>query len=436
MKHWAWRFALGLLLLVPSGVSAQTPTRIPALVYATSYYDGTSYGSGFVPPDVETIYLPADQLNVISPRHTRIYFWAITNRYVADWESENNEVVGTLVIRQGEKVVSEVPLQSYVIQYDQNDPLGTLGLYTGTEAEARYRAFEETRSLYGATVSAYYSAYQAWRDQRSETLANATPGSLTSADLPEPPPEPPPFTLYSSEARQGYPLQLAAGSYTVEMRGADGQMVADSLKQLVLFTPQTAGVAYDVLPEQRWTRHTESNPDVPTIYAVAGTTLYLSPQQASAYNALAYGRMQEPQEVNLRADRTTWVRHGPYTDARLIVEQGGRAITESSPSGYSVIQVPGQALGYEVVAWDPSARPAPTFSGYTLILPDTTAAYRVYMVDGQGNVIEGSAREVRVLPTGRARSTYALAALPLLVGAGLIGWRRRHTIAPKIEKTA
>lgn len=435
MKRWAWLLAV-CWVLVPMVVSAQTPSRIPALVYATSYHDGTAYGSAFVPPQVETIYLPADRLNVISPRQTQIYFWAITNRYVADWETQNNELRGTLIIRQGGTVVSEVPLQSYVIQYDQNDPLGTLALYTGTEADARYRAFEETRTIYGSTMSAYYAAYQAWRDQRATILANAAPGSLNESDLPDPPPEPPPFTLFSSEPRQGYPLQLSAGSYTVEMRGEDGQTVADSQKQLVLFTPNAEGVAYDVLPEQRWTRHTESNPDVSTIYAVAGTTLYLSPQRANGYNALAYGRMTEPQDVNARADRSTWVRRGPAGIAQLIVEQGGTRIAELAPSGYSVIQLPGQALGYEVVAWDAAARPAPTFSGYQLVLPDSPAAYRLYMVDEQGNVIAGSEREVRVLPTERATSTYALAALPLLVGAGLIVWRRRQTLAPRIEKMA
>ena len=61
-------------------VAAETDTeRREEFVYGVNAYNGTLYQGVFHPPSVDTIYLLADKVNIISPRKTIIYYWAVTN---------------------------------------------------------------------------------------------------------------------------------------------------------------------------------------------------------------------------------------------------------------------------------------------------------------------------------------------------------------------
>ena len=54
-----------------------------------------------------------------------IYYWPLTNRYLADWESKNQLVSGTLEILDGNKLISTIELDKYLVQYDSENPLDT-----------------------------------------------------------------------------------------------------------------------------------------------------------------------------------------------------------------------------------------------------------------------------------------------------------------------
>src|SRR5690606_39264060 len=78
---------LVLACLLAIGVSAQegASAREEAFVYATTHFDGLTYGSAVVTPDVDTLYLIANVENIVAPRNTLIYYWALTDEYLADW---------------------------------------------------------------------------------------------------------------------------------------------------------------------------------------------------------------------------------------------------------------------------------------------------------------------------------------------------------------
>ena len=67
-------------------------------VYGVNAYNGTLYQGVFHPPSVDTIYLLADTINIISPRKTLIYYWAVTNEYKADFDSMNEDIPGTCLL--------------------------------------------------------------------------------------------------------------------------------------------------------------------------------------------------------------------------------------------------------------------------------------------------------------------------------------------------
>ncbi|HAJ06091.1 MAG TPA: hypothetical protein DCL76_06010, partial [Chloroflexi bacterium] len=89
---------LALLLLVIgqhnslASVTAETDSeRREEFVYGVNAYNGTIYQGTFYPPSVDTVYILADRVSMISPRKTLIYYWAVTNEYKADFDSMNED---------------------------------------------------------------------------------------------------------------------------------------------------------------------------------------------------------------------------------------------------------------------------------------------------------------------------------------------------------
>ncbi len=420
--------------LFPVMAWAQVPERTEAFVYGITHYNGLTYGSAIVPPSVDTVYLIADVENVIASRRTLIYFWPLTNKYLADWNEMNELVEGTLEVYQRGQLFTTVALTDYLIQYDSDNPLGTLRLYVKAEAQVHYAEFEKLQDDYRQALFEYYQAQQTWRDQINELLKNAPPGSLSDDDLPKGPNPVPPLTIFSTVPAQGFVVSLPEGMYEVQVKRPDGSLQPDSRKKLVVFNKRRGGLAFNVVPATRWNRPEESHGANSVIYAPAGMTLYLQPFRESEYNELFYTRMGDPQDQSARQDRWVWVSHEPYQAPELQVTSGGRVLGSIPLQSYYVQQTRGGGLGYEVVLFDSAHMDQPTFEGFKLQLTSANAEYIVQFVDERGGLIPGSQRRIRALRIEQAWMLYALGSLPLVVGAGVIFARRQNVRRIKVEE--
>jgi hypothetical protein len=239
-----------IVLLVCAGLTApafaQAPQKERRFVYGINLFDGVEYATGFVPPAVDTVYMLANHLGVLDPKMTEVYFWPITNDYRADFISLNELVDGRLEILQGGQVIQTIGLTEYVVQLDQGGSLGPGQVSLGADARTSWDRFQAEKAAYVQRLHDYADAQTAYQ-QKLDAIRNAGPGSSTTAPLPDPPAEPAPFTLYSTEVGRGFPLQLGAGTYTLRVRDANGQTVPDSEKRLVAFGPRRLGVSYEVL---------------------------------------------------------------------------------------------------------------------------------------------------------------------------------------------
>jgi hypothetical protein len=395
-------------------------------VYGVTYYDGLSYAGTMVPPSSKTIYLMAGHPNVLALRQTMIYFWPLTNNYQADWSALNQEVRGTLEIYRQQTRVSQVSLDDYVVQYDNTDPADTLRLYRGAAARQQVAHAQAQQRAYNQHTLDYDRAEQAWRTRMDALLRQGLHSGKIRGRVPLEPVSPKPVSLVTTNLDQGYIVSLAEGTYAIHVRRADGSIAPQSQKQLVVFSTQNQqAIGYDIVPEQRWTVPDQSLDPASVIYTTAGTTLYLQPYQETRVDAVQNARMREPQDVLAQPGIATWIEQDPVSSGRLRIMQGQKIVADAPLQAWYVLQLPGPALGYQVIPFDPHTMDAATFNGFRVDPALLQNGASIMLLDQRGAVVPGSERPIRVLHTGAMPMLYGIACLPLLAGIGTLLLGRR-----------
>ncbi len=420
--------SLLLAVLLTAPTIAQVPEKQQRFVYGLNVFDGTEYTTGFVPPAVDTVYALADEDTVLDPKMTEVYFWPITNEFRADFTALNELVPGQLQVSRGGQVVESLGLTDYVLQFDPATGMGAGRVFLGHEAQQGWEHFQAERAAYLERLRAHSDAVAAYSQQLDDARSQA--GSGAEAAAPQPPTDPAPMTLYSSEIGHGFALRLPAGEYRIEVRDATSQVVPDSAKRLVVVAPRRQGVGYDVVPQERWTYPQRASDPADTVYMVPGGVAYLEPSAEQELNALAYARLKDPQSLAGTANRWQWVPVGPLGAATLVVADGEheqRLQTEH----FSVEQVPGAELGYRVVPFgargdDSGPARAPDINAFRVEAPAGRRTLSLRLIDGDGRELAGSERELAVI-SGVPGWQLALPVLvPLAMGLSVILWRREQ----------
>jgi hypothetical protein len=390
--------------------SADVTDRERQFVYGLNVFTGAEYTATYAPSSADAIYLLADQVGVLDPKITEVYFWPITNDYRADWTALNELVPGTLEILRDGRLVQQVELTEYVVQFDRARGLGNGRISLGAQAREHRAEFERERTAYLDRLRAYTDA--------------AVDNPLSPAAQPEP------FTLFSSDLARGFPVQLAAGDYALQVRAPDGTIVAGSKKRVFAIAPRRQGIGYEVVPAEKWTVPEMADDPSNAIYTIPGGVIYLRPFVALEFNGLEYARLQNPQDLEATPNRWTWVHVAPLDGATL--DADGRSITLAD---YSVEQVPGGALGYSIVPFRPDAAAAgarsPDLRAFRVEASVGRGAQTLRIVDTSGRELAGSSRRLSTTP-GVLDLALALPILvPLALGATAVLWRRERVLTAR-----
>ena len=432
-RTWSFAILLGLLLLGLSGsAQAQESNRQRAFVYGINAALANTYTGNFVPPSIPTIYLLADQISVISPRMTEIYFWAITNEYKASWELLNQPVAGSLEVAQGGQVIQQTEPTSYTIHYQTRGTEVDAQLFIGNQADAAQARFSADQQRYQADLSAYYKAQLAWTAAVDDANRRSQAGEKVT--LPPQPQTPEPISVVSNGVNHGIPIKLSAGSYQVRLRGRDGAIVPDSARTLVVFAPRRSAIGYMVVPETRWTTPDQVTDLSDVIVGKASSQIYLIPHSEREYPARSYSLLQNPQQQVGETDDWTWVIGEPITTGQLVVIADRLAPERRALTPYQVKQVPGAALGYEIQKFVPDpSRPnaVPDLVGYPIQIDQPGSGIEIHMVSPQGELLPGSSRLVRTPATTPLSILMLLSLAPLVVGAVVIVRRRMKLRLPR-----
>ncbi|MCL4459581.1 MAG: hypothetical protein M1136_02335 [Chloroflexi bacterium] len=415
-----------LILTLASTATAQPPEKEKQFVYALSAFDGKLYNSSFCPQSVTTLYLLADERNIIAPRRTEVYFWPLTNEYMADWFSLDEKVQGTLEILQGGRLAWSFPTTKYCIQYPEGQDGGKVYLYEGEAAERQYEKFTKARENFFKQIEDYNHQSDEY-GRLLEEWSKKAPGERQTLP-PEPPQPPPPFKFVSTGVFEGFVVSLPEGSYTVRVRAGDGSIVAGSEKKLIVFASRRQGIGYVVRPQSRWTVPEQAADPAGVIYAQGESTIYLEPFTQREYRDLYYARLLNPQSQEGREDSWRWVFLQPESGVRLQIIKQGQLINTIDLQPYFAQLTPGPALGYEVVPYDKEKikEGSPSFTGYKVQLDPGGALYTVRLIDSAGQVVPGSEREIRIIKAQDTLTAFPPAAVPLLAGIILMAWHRRR----------
>ncbi|HEY59150.1 MAG TPA: hypothetical protein G4N92_00455 [Anaerolineae bacterium] len=416
-------FSVVLLTILSSTVVTASSDELD-FVYGTNHFNGAAYSSALIPHNIDTFYLLADETNIITARHTSVYYWPITNEYKADWESANIVVEGTLEILKHNELVESIDLTEYVIQYDNLNKYETIQLYLGEDSIIARQNFEYMITKYRDDLYDYNIALNTYREEFQDALAELQAGNITEDELPERPLPLADLTLFSTNLLIGFPVTLPVGEYNIRLRLPDKSVQKDSEKKLVVFDSIQDGASYNILTQDRWTVPEISEDNNETIYTIKGNTFFMQLYHQKQYNELYYMRMNNPQDKTARADRKVWVPFSPVKNMVLEVYDQQRSFTVTR-GDYFVHQLIGSKLGYEIVDFDPETMNRPSFDGYKIVVDGSSSVYRVIAKDTQNNALPGSEREIRVLYIDRSWMIYCVSLIPLTIGLLVVLLRRK-----------
>lgn len=416
-------FALAAMLLLVAPVAAQTtPEAHEEVVYNGEIFNSAGYFGQLFPQAEETIYVIADQPNVLIPKRTMVYWWPITQEYKADVESLNVPLTGTLEIGN----LTFAP-QLYSLKYDGSYNSADTSLLVAEDATEGSAAYSQAIRDYNAAALQYTidrtvweGALSDWGKQVDEARAKGLPTDTIPVPI-QPTPPTQPTTIVTTPA-QGIPFAVPAGEYALHLRDESGAIVPGSQRTLIAIEPRRAGVAYNVLASDKYTIPETSTDPNDTIYVSGEQALYLQPALEKEYDNYAAAKLLNVQDRTAQAREGVWawVPSGNYEGDALEVTTEGAA--QSLPlQTFYVKQSPGAALGYDILPWDESVTGQAT----------TFDAFKISPESGVTKIAapahSGSAREIRVVRIGSGMLLVALAFVPLAVGAAHVAQRRWRT---------
>ncbi|MGQ9631428.1 MAG: hypothetical protein ACUVXI_14120 [bacterium] len=402
--------------------------------YGLSNFNGRGFSSSFSLRTEDTLYIMANQYNVFSPKITLIYYWPITRKYLAAWNTLNVDMDGDLEILQDGKVIQTLKKRNYVFNYSQGYYAEEAEVVLDEAADAKHKEYKDAVDAYYNALQKYYEAqtqYQKDLDVFFKKIRERDEKKLTPEEYPiEVPkePEPPkPPTFYVTEPRKAYVVNLNDGVYQIRVRAPDGTILEGSEKNLVAFSKRRGGgVGFEIIPEERWTRRETSSDPSEIIYLDGRNILYLRPFFQDEFNDLYYAKLEDPQNEG-RIEKWRWVNIKQMENGTLQLMRGNEVVQEIKEKPYYVKQKPGAELGYTIIDFDPNdpAQGSPSFVGYKLDLDLSGDDYWIRFLDKDGNIIKGSERRILPVKKGNTNVLYTLSLIPLIAYLGVFAWRGR-----------
>jgi hypothetical protein len=344
-----------------------------------------------------------------------VYYWPIDREYKPDWVRLNEAVDGALEVLAdgGQLIMRQTSQEQYVLRPRSDQSAEQTELLIGAAATGAYSESQREWDRYKADLAAYETQLEEYlRAHSSSQVAPEAPATPTALLLPP---------------DDGFPLSLREGKYRLQLRDRAGNILPGSQRALTIVSPRTSSVGYTVIPQAKWTAPESSFEGSQVIYYSSNaTTIYLAAFAEGEYNEQEYARLERPQETTASADRWLWVQGASLDGVQLQVWSRGRLVTSVTQKPYSVRQLRGSTLGYEVVPSDSEISPVPDFTAFEVTALGGPSGYTVRLIRDNGEEVQGSERILRRASDELPFAAYVLVLVPVGVGIGVHLWRRRR----------
>lgn len=415
-----------LVILASTTTLASVPETEEQNVYGLVLNDGYSFKSTLACREVDTIYIVSGIDSFFMPTTTDVYYWPITDEYMADWATKNEKIEGTLEVLKNGTVIRRLQRSTYAFKY----PEGYSGeqdavLLKGDRAQKAYEEYLDAMYSYWNATSRFSEEQTAYWDSVEAYLDDPDSNSL-----PEEPRPPDPPGIFVTKPAEAFIVNLDVGSYRIRMVDVEGEAIPGTEKKLEVITHRREGVGYKVIPEDKWTYPEHCNDPSDVIYLDDKQVLYLTPLKAKEYPELPYSKLEE---LHVRGDggysknAWIWVHGAPMSGTTMEILRNGQIVESLKEEPFQVVQTPGSALGYEIQRFMPhteigEAEGTPAFTAFKLDL-NMDSVYVLRLLDADRNVIAGSEREIRPVRTGNAMYLWLIALIPIVVGSLVLAWR-------------
>lgn len=418
-------FLLGLLVN-PALAEQWVYEKEQQLVYKYRAFDGIGYTGGFVPQSESTIYLLAHSDNLLSASETLLYFWPLKQRWRPEWESLDQPLQGKLQIMQGGKVLrtfeKEVNVQYYPDREEER-----VFLYTNQEALDAYRDYQRANNEYARRRRDYLEAHYKYEKETKAFLERVSRGDVPYGSeeirqmMPERPTLPEPPVFFVTAPSEDYIVNLPVGEYQVRIQAADGTILKESEKALLIFDARRkGGIGYEMVTGDKWNQPVVCQDAGELIYTYGENVLYLRPILQNEYDDLFYSKLLDPQATG-NPGQYRWVYVQPVTKAFLtLTGHQGEVVRRVERALYVVQQTPDKKPGYRIIEQDEglSAGKSTSFEGYRLdVTPGMRGkSYTIKLARKEGEeYVPGSDRQLRVVELSFVLFLYALSFLPVAV---------------------
>lgn len=446
------RYLAAVLLAFPLAVcGADVPVRTEQVIWSVLAFNGREYSATFVPESSDTLFLLAGVDNVLSLRETLVYWWPVTSEWKTDTDTLNAQFPGSLEVSDAKGTTRKLALQQYTY-------FNIRGEYEMNWKVATGEAARQELQKYGALYDSYFDAIQEYQKKTAEYDAelqslvariqrrkaghkddSSLQRELAALVAPSAPSAPTRYVEPPVPLQQGFILNLAPGRYSLRLRNPDNFIMEGSEKTLIVHEPRrTGGIGFEVIPGDKWTRPEESVSPSSVLYVDGSADLYVRPFFEDEMNDLAFEKTVD-NAARGNPNVARWVRIQQVPHATVVVEKADATEILLAEKPYFVAQAQGTSLGYTIVPWDPGGAykdEQPNLIAFRVPLDISVRSLRLRVLDGSGEPLPGSERQLRIVPRlPNPGLLIAFALAPLLAMLVMLALRAR-VYAPLRPRTS
>lgn len=440
--------AAALCLLAAAAASfADLPERTEELAWSVLAFNGWDYSATLAPAAGPTVWLMAGVDSFVSLRKTFVYWWPLTEQWMADAQTLSVLLEGTLEVRPAGRTapVRKLELVTYTYFNVRGDYELNWRVATGAEAVRELERYRTLAEAYLAAMERYQQEMEAWEREKGDLRerirrlqeqggdASGLIERLASLREPVEPPQPRAYAVPPSQPQRGFVVNLPEGAWDARLVAPDGSVVEGSARRIVAWAKsRTGGVGYEVIPGDRWTRPQQSTTPSSVLYVDGSADLYLQPFFEDEVNDLCYEKTLDNSGRG-NAGLAKWVRIQQVPRARLEIVRRGTPPEMITERSYVVEQAEGASLGYSIVPFDAEGAhrgEEPNMKAFLLSVKGTSGSIRIRTVDANGAPLAGSSREVRIVrglplaPLCLGLAFMPLAAMAVVMAIRSRGYRR------------